>query len=127
MAITFKIIPELRLVESVVTGTLTNEDILNHDHLLKKTEAFDPAFNHLLDFTQVTDDQVTAKGLRELAENTPFDKSCRRAYITTVKEHEQRAGFLAILMNTPDEHLLVTQDRKKAFDWIMDKQTANLD
>lgn len=126
MAITFKIVPELKLVESVVTGTLTNEDILNHDRLLENSEGFDPTFNHLLDLMQMTESQVTAKGLRELAENTPFAKTCHRAYITNVKEHEQRAGFLAILMDAPDEHLLVTQNRQKALDWIMGKQTASL-
>ena len=126
MALTFKIIPELKLVETDATGVVTNEDILNHDRLLERTQGFDPAFNHLLDFTQMTEDQVTAKGLKELAENTPFDKTCRRAYVTTEKALEQRFGFFAILMNAPDEHLFVTQDREKALDWITGKQTANL-
>jgi len=118
MALTFKILPDRQLVESVATGELTDEIILNHDRLLEKAEGFDPAFNHLLDFTELTKDQVTMKGLKELAENTPFNKTCRRAYITTVKAHEQRAGFLAILMSVPNENVLVTPDREKANDWL---------
>lgn len=126
MALAFKIFPEKKLVESVATGELTDEIILNHDRLLEKTEGFDPTFNHLLDFTELTKDQVTMRGLKELAENTPFNKTCRRAYITAVKAHEQRAGFLAILMSAPNENVLVTPDKIKAYNWLWESPDRDI-
>lgn len=126
MALTFKIFPDQNLVESLAMGELTDEIILSHDRLLEKTKEFDPTFDHLVDLTEMTEDRVTMKGLKELAENTPFGKSCRRAYIVTMKAQEQRAGFLAILMNAPDENLFLTQDRAKAYDWLQEKSAQDV-
>jgi len=118
---TFKILPDQNLVESVCTGVLTDEDILNHDRALGKTEGFKPTFDHIVDLVDISEDRVTMKGLKELAENTPFEKSCRRAYITNLKAHEYRAGFIAILMNSPEENLLVTHGREQAYHWLHHK------
>jgi hypothetical protein len=126
MAFTFEIFPDRKLVESVATGEVTDEIILNHDRLLEKTKGFDPSFNHLVDLTAMTEDRITMKGFKELAENTPFDKTCRRAYIVTMKSQEQRAGFLAILMNAPDENFFLTQDREKAYNWLQEKPTRDV-
>jgi hypothetical protein len=72
---------ELGVVSSRAWGVLTDGDLLEQQRGLGQDPEFEPNLNQLFDFRDVTDVQVTANGIRVLAERDPFHEDARRAFI----------------------------------------------
>ena len=68
------------VVFSRAWGVLTDADLLEHQRRLGLDPEFNPSWNQLFDFHEVTDVQVTAAGIRTLAERNLFRTGSHRAF-----------------------------------------------
>ncbi len=62
-------------------GVLTDFDLLDHQRRLGADPAFKPGFNQLFNFSDVTLVELTAEGIRTLAERNLFRAGARRAFL----------------------------------------------
>jgi len=56
-------------------------DALEHQKQLQKDPDFEPSFSQLLDFTNVTDVELSSEEIRRLAQKTIFSANSRRAFL----------------------------------------------
>ena len=79
MPFVYRIDPERRLVVSTGDGVVTTGELLEHETSLAADPAFDPGFDQLADFMNVTDISVSMDDVRPLAAAGPWSGTSRRA------------------------------------------------
>lgn len=112
---------KLGVVFSRAWGVLTDTDLLEHQRRLGQDPQFEPSLNQIFVFEDVTAVEVTAAGIRALAERTLFGAGARRAFIV----HPGAMAMFGLLRmfeiltsDHPDE-LRVTFDHVKiAQQWL---------
>jgi len=76
----------LSLVLSRGWGVVTDRELLAHVRALTADPRFAPHFHQLADLRDVTDFEVTASTIREMAKLNPFGAGARRALVITSGE-----------------------------------------
>lgn len=111
----------LGVVFSRAWGVLTDADLLDHQRRLGQDPEFEPGLNQLFDFHEVTDVEVSAAGVRTLAERNLFRAGSRRAF--TVRPGEMAIYglmrmFQILTTEYPDELRVQFNDVRKAQEWL---------
>ena len=81
MPASYRIDTELGIVFSFGTGTVTDEDLLNHQESVGRDPLFHPGMSQLLDGRGVTDVKVTPQGVRSLISVNLYGKGSKRALV----------------------------------------------
>jgi hypothetical protein len=103
------VIDELnRVVFSYACGTLTYFDCTDHMDRLTSDRRFNPDFNQIIDFTDITHIELTVEQIHELSKRNIFGAKSRRAYLVasdllyglsrmfaTLRETEGEPGIIA--------------------------------
>ncbi len=118
----YKIEKERRLVMSSGPGVLTREDILGHQDRLSKDPDFDPHFSQLLDFTHVTQVDITPEDVRLAARKNIFSPHSRRALLVKDDLQFGLARMFEIHRELEGEKgIQVFRTIDEALDWIFVK------
>jgi hypothetical protein len=119
MAWNYIIDKESRLVTTTAWGTLTAEQVLEHQRSLQKDPAFNPDFSQLLDFTLVVDLRMDAKTVIELSDLVLFSEKSRRAFIADNPFHYGMARmFAAFHKLSGEDQIGVFTARDEALQWL---------
>ena len=119
MPFSYKIDKLHKLVTSIGTGVLTNNDCINHQRQLAADPDFDPMFFQLIDLTQVTSVALTAENVRPLAQTAVFSQGSRRALLANSDEVFGMARMFSILRETAGEtEIKVFRSRDDAPLWV---------
>jgi hypothetical protein len=81
MAATFRIDTERGVVLTKMEGVVTDDELLVIQRELRDDPRFRPDLNTLVDATEVTVAKLTANGLREAGQASPFGAGSRRALV----------------------------------------------
>ena len=120
MPSSYKIDKENRLVISTGSGVLTLADSLSHQERLLKDADFDPSFSQLLDFTQVTDVELSSEEIHRLARTTVFSSNSRRAFLVDTDLKFGLARLFAIMRESFGEKgIRVFRNFDDALDWAL--------
>jgi len=115
----YKIDKERKLVMSTASGVLILADALAHQKQLLKDPDFDPSFSQLLDFTHVTDVQLSSEEVRRLARTTVFSTNSRRAFLANSDLKFGLARMFSIARETFGETgIRVFRNLDAALDWV---------
>jgi len=87
MPASYRIDKDRRRVVTVGQGPIGWDDIIWHMDDLTKNPDFDPTFSQLLDFSRVTEVNLSHDQIFELAKRTVFSKGSKRAFVTANKAH----------------------------------------
>jgi len=82
-------------------GRLTDDDLLGVQQRLREDPGFRPDMNELCDLRDVSRVEVTARGLRVLADRNPFGAGSRRAFVV---ERPVLFGIVRMLQALTDRH-----------------------
>ena len=109
-----------RLVLSTASGVLTFQDCVRHQDQLINDPDFDPTYNQLLDFSEVTSIQLDELAIRFLMVRHVFSGQSRRAIIGSGEQFEE---FAKKAMQLRKEYMGVESarmfsDREEAFRWL---------
>jgi hypothetical protein len=119
MAWSYKIDGERRLVTTTAWGTLTADQVLEHQRKLQNDPAFDPDFFQLLDFTLVVYLKMDAKTVMELSQAESFSRKSRRAFIANTPFHYGMARMFAVLHKLSGEDQIgVFTNHDEALQWL---------
>jgi hypothetical protein len=119
----YKIDKERRLVMTTGAGILTMAESLAHQNKLANDSDFDPSFSQLMDFTQVTQIELSTNDIRRLAQRSIFSPQSRRAFIVPSATAYGLARMFEILREAAGEHGIgVFRSLEEALDWILSKE-----
>lgn len=121
MALTFEIFPELEVVLTIANGSVSDNDLLPYIRELENSPEFNATFNHILDMTAITHNFITEEGLAMLATRSPFSSNCRRAFVIADGTSVENAGVFSKIASASPDNSFVTHDRKKAYEWLLQK------
>jgi hypothetical protein len=71
------------MVSSRIWGTVTNDEVLQHNERLRSDPLFDPTYRQLADMSDVTLNMVTADNVQETARDQYFATGSRRALLVS--------------------------------------------
>ncbi|MFZ0213716.1 MAG: hypothetical protein WBE20_04740 [Candidatus Acidiferrales bacterium] len=117
-----------RVVMSFGSGVLTKADLLAHRRKLLSDTDFDPSFSQIMDFTGVTEVDVEAADIREMATDHVFSPSSRRAIIAGTIAIYGLARLFEIHRDMRGERgIRVFRNREEGFAWALGKsaETSN--
>jgi hypothetical protein len=122
----FKIDKERRFVLSSGNGILNREEALAHQVRLLSDPDFDPSYSQLVDFTQITQFDLSAEDIRQMAQRKVFSPDSRRA-ILVPNEHAYGLGqmFESLRDAAGERGIRVFRKLEEALDWVLSKQEAS--
>lgn len=121
----YRIDKERRLVLSTGAGEFSKADVLAHQEKLVNDPDFDPSFSQIADFTQVTELNLSAEDVRQLAEKAVFSPHSRRAIIAPNNLVFGLSRMFEILReNHGDMGIRAFRTLEEALDWVLSKGTA---
>jgi hypothetical protein len=107
-----------RLVLSRGWGILTELEILRHVHLLTADPRFEPSMRQLADFRAVTDLELDADTIRQLASLSPFGAGSQRALLVGSDVAYGMARMFQIMREDSPDELNVFRGFSSALDWL---------
>lgn len=118
MPASYAIDTRLRVVFSRRWGVLTDRELSAHSRALEHDPRFEPTFRQLADLRDVERFEVSAIGVRALAQLNPFARESRRAGVVG---SDASFGILRMyqssLMGSSDD-ILVCRSLDEALEWI---------
>ncbi|MDP1891938.1 MAG: hypothetical protein Q8K55_13675 [Gemmatimonadaceae bacterium] len=111
----------LGVVFSQAWGVLTDTDLLEHQRRLAKDLRFQPDFNQIFSFEDVTVVEVTPAGIQTLAERTLFGAGSRRAFVVqpgAMKMFGLMRMFEILTAEHPDKLRVQFDHLAMALEWI---------
>ena len=91
MAVSVKVDVERKLVVTTASGFVADQDLLQARKDVLANPRFDPSFDRLWDFSEVTQQQVSDETLANLVDTSPSTGNISRAVVvSTAKEPLER-------------------------------------
>ena len=108
------------LILSKASGTVTGEEILDHQSRLMRDPSFEPTLNQLADFTSVTRVSVTSEDVRLLAVRNFFAPQSRRCLVAPTSEIFGLARMFQLFreVNGAPEQMRIFRNREEAMLWL---------
>ena len=106
-----------------VWGFTTFAEVLGHYNNLRTDSHFDPTFNQLVDFTKVTNVEVSAEEIKQFAQLPLFGPGSRRALVSPGGAID---GLLRLFsayreLSPAAEQMKVFGTMDEALNWLNDK------
>jgi len=108
----------LSLVLSRGWGVVTDRELLAHVRALTANPRFAPHFHQLADLRDVTDFEVTASTIREMAKLNPFGAGARRALVITSDEVFGMVRMYQLLTDESPDELKIFRKMDDALRWL---------
>ena len=122
----YKIDKERRFVPSSGNGILNREEALAHQVRLLSDPDFDPSYSQLVDFTQITQFDLSAEDIRRMAQRKVFCPDSRRAILVPDELACGLGRLFEMLRNTAGERgIRVFRNLEEALDWVLSKPEAS--
>jgi hypothetical protein len=119
MPLAYKIDKERRLVTSSGWGTITRQEIIDHQQKLAADPDFSRTYSTIADFTRVTKLEVTAADVRAFAAKNVFAPNARRAIVVADGEAFGLARMFEILRDANgEEGIRIFGNVEDAREWV---------
>lgn len=118
MPVSYSINRDQCLVVSRLWGTLTEDDVHEHNRKLRVDPAFDPGYRQLIDVTGLTEILVGTQAITETARDQYFTPGTRRAFVATSETAFGLARMFAMRAEASGQTIEVFRDRERAEEWL---------
>lgn len=81
MPASYRIDTSRRLVVTSATGVVSEDDLTGHQQRLRRDPGFDPSFDQILDFRNVTEMPISGESVRQYVARSPWGDGARRAFV----------------------------------------------
>lgn len=108
-----------KLVITVCSETVTDEEFVQARKQLLADPAFDPAFDRLWDFSAVTGERVSDETIAHLVETSPFEGDILRAVVVSMSPKAlARAMEFVALSRRFNRRIAAFPSREAAQQWL---------
>lgn len=118
MPIAFTIDPQRRLVVTRYHGTLDVQDAFKWTTAVTADPRFDPSFDHLCSFEDVTSTTLDGTGVRLASSMSPFSRESRRAFVVQSTVLYGLGRMFQLTGDEPPEHHQLFGDVASALHWL---------
>ena len=118
MPVSYSIDPDRRLVISRVWGTVTNDDVHEHDRRLHADPQFDPTYRQLADMSGVALNMVSSDTVQETAREEFFVPGTRRAFLVSDDTSYGMCRMYATHAESLGQVINIFRDRNAAEAWL---------
>lgn len=99
-------------------GTVTDEEVHEHNQKLRNDPNFDPHFRQLADLSGVTDIKVGTKTIKATSLDQFFAPGSRRAFVAASDGAYGMARMFALQAEGQGQTIEVFRDLREAEDWL---------
>ena len=114
----FEIDTANEIVFGHVTGNLVEAELFTLQDALRSDPAFKPHFRQLIDFTAVTEADVSTEAVRRLAIGNPFGPGARRAFVAPLPLVFGLARMFEMLIEQGRDEVQVFRELPEARRWL---------
>ena len=107
-----------KLVVSRLWGTVTEDDVSDHNRKLRRDPLFDPGYQQLTDLREVTATQVRSRVVRDTAHDQYFKPGVKRAFVAHTDFIFALARMFATAAETEGQLIEVFRDIADAEKWL---------
>jgi len=118
MPATYRIDTTRKLVLSSGSGTLTGEEMSDHQSRLKQDPEFRADLDQLMDFTDVEEITVSHEQLQRLAYDSPFGEGSRRAIVVQRPLFYGLARMFQTLTESQGPEVRIFEELAEAKRWL---------
>ncbi|PCJ60029.1 MAG: hypothetical protein COA79_09495 [Planctomycetota bacterium] len=118
MTIEYTILKDLHLVIIFTFDKVNDQASRKIFEEISRDDDFSPDFNQLSDARFITENMVTADGLRVVAQVSPFSKISKNALLVNRDLEKGRANQYGIFSTESNEFFLVTTELDYAVKWL---------
>lgn len=118
MPVSYSIDPNQKLVTSRIWGTVTNDEVAQHNRQLRTDSLFDPTYRQLADMSNVTQNMVTFDNVQETARDQYFAPGTRRALLVSDDTTFGLCRMYATYAEGLGQIINVFRNRKEAEAWL---------
>jgi hypothetical protein len=116
---------ERKLVITVCSDTVTDEEFVEARKQLLADPTFDPSFDRLWDFTAVTEEQVSDETIAHLVETSPFVGDILRAVVVSMSAKAlARVMEFVSLSRQFNRRIAAFPSRETAWQWLESERRA---
>ena len=99
-------------------GSVTEDEVHDHNTRLRNDPAFDPDYRQLVDLTGITEIRVSSKTVTVTAMDQFFTPGTRRAFVASSDATFGMARVFQLQAEGLGQTIEVFRDRKKAEEWL---------
>jgi hypothetical protein len=118
MAAEYTIDRDRKLVTSRFWGTVTDDELHEHNQKLRADPDFDPHFRQLADMSEVAEIKVASRTINETSLDQFFNPGTRRAFVATAECVYGMARMFALRAEGLGQTIEVFRERDAAEDWL---------
>ena len=118
MSASYRIDTELGIVFSVGTGTVTDEDLVNHQESVSRDPLFHPGLSQLVDGRAVTEVKATPQGIRALISGNPYGHGSKRAFVAPNDTNNGLARMFELGRIDAEDEFRVFRSMDQAREWL---------
>jgi hypothetical protein len=107
-----------KLVLSLAWGVMTNDDVSDHNRMLRDDPLFDPSYRQLLDMSGITNDLVDIKTKQYASQEQFFTPGVRRAWVTSADYSFGMARMYAVAAERQGQTIGVFRAVREAEEWL---------
>jgi len=97
---------------------LTLADLLTHARALRGDPGFVPSFRQIVDLRDVTDLEIDASGIRQIADESPFGAGASRAIVVKSDVNYGLARMFQMLRAHAPDEIQIFRDMSPALAWL---------
>ncbi|MGB2621179.1 MAG: hypothetical protein WA857_19115 [Candidatus Acidiferrum sp.] len=111
---------------SSATGVFNKDAALDHQNRLLADPDFDPSYSQLMDYTHVTQIDLSAADVGLLAVRNVFSSNSRRAFLVPNDVAFGLARMFEMIRESAGERgIRIFRDLEEALDWVLSNQEAS--
>jgi hypothetical protein len=118
MPASYKIDKERRIIFSSAEGTLTEEDLREHQRSVLADPDFEPTLAQLWDFRAVEELDVPNAAVGDLARSRSYAAGTKRAFVAPRDVQYGLARMFQMLHEAAAEDIQIFRDIEEAKDWL---------
>jgi hypothetical protein len=97
---------------------LTDDEILAHVRALRGDARFQPAFQQIIDFRNLSEIKLSPGGIRAVADRNPFAADARRSIVVSSDEAFGLARMYVSYTEIPDSRIRIYRSLVPALEWV---------
>ncbi|HEY1953399.1 MAG TPA: hypothetical protein VGG76_11405 [Gemmatimonadaceae bacterium] len=118
MPTSYTIDPKQGLVASRLWGTVTEDEVHDHNNRLRNDPAFVPSYRQIVDLTGITEIRVGTGLINATSHDQFFNPGTRRAFVATEDAAYGMARMFALQAESDGQTIEVFRDLNKARAWL---------
>ncbi len=113
------------LVFTRAWGVLADDEIIAHARELRADPRFKPTFRQICTFLETTKIILTSEAIRSVANNNPFPRDARRAFVVTTDEAYGLARMFMLYLDADPRQFEIFRAMGPALEWVdLDPETT---